>query len=226
MASDAGYWYQFNVNAGDNLVLTTTTPGGSSANGLQFINDLAPTINLYDASGNLVATATGNAADGRNDVIDWTALTSGSYRVQILGANKTNLGEYTISIQGATGGLTPFTVTSTNPAAGSRSRLPGLDHDGQRSATASCCRRVSPSDFTIDGNDATGVDRDRQPHRELHASRRPPTASTTSRSAAWSTSRASRSRPTTSRSRPTRCRRSSSRARSPTATCFSPAPQT
>ena len=46
-----------------------------------------PTLNLYDASGNLVATATGNASDGRNDVIDWTALTSGSYRVQIVGAN-------------------------------------------------------------------------------------------------------------------------------------------
>ena len=78
-------WYQFNVNAGDNLVFTTTTPGGTSANGLQFINDLMPTINLYDEAGNLVATATGNAGDGRNDVIDWTALTSGSYRVQIVG---------------------------------------------------------------------------------------------------------------------------------------------
>ena len=81
-------WYQFNVNAGDNLVITTTTPGGTSASGFQFTNDLMPTINLYDASGNLVATATGNAADGRNDVIDWTALTSGSYRVQILGAEQ------------------------------------------------------------------------------------------------------------------------------------------
>ena len=33
-------WYSFNVNAGDNLVLTTTTPGAPSASGLQFANDL------------------------------------------------------------------------------------------------------------------------------------------------------------------------------------------
>ena len=112
-------WYSFNVNAGDNLVITTTTPGVPSASGLQFANDLDPTINLYDASGNLVATATGNAPDGINDVIDWTALTSGSYRVQILGSSKANLGEYTLSIQGDTGGIGPFQVTSTNPAAGS-----------------------------------------------------------------------------------------------------------
>ena len=78
-----------------------------------------PTINLYDANGNLVATATGNAADGRNDVIDWTALTSGSYRVQILGSSKTNLGEYTISDPGGDRRRRAFTVTSTSPAAGS-----------------------------------------------------------------------------------------------------------
>ena len=60
-------WYQFNVSAGDNLVITTTTPGGASGSGQQFENDLDPTINLYDASGKLVATATGNSGDGRND---------------------------------------------------------------------------------------------------------------------------------------------------------------
>jgi Legume lectin domain/SdrD B-like domain/Bacterial pre-peptidase C-terminal domain/Bacterial Ig-like domain len=149
-------WYQFNVNAGDNLVLTTTTPGGSSANGLQFINDLDPTINLYDASGNLVATATGNAADGRNDVIDWTALSSGSYRVQILGSDKTNLGEYTIAIQGATGGPSPFQVTATNPAAGSDIgfQVSSMTVSLNGSLLLSS---VSPSDFMIDGNDATGV---------------------------------------------------------------------
>jgi methionine-rich copper-binding protein CopC/protocatechuate 3,4-dioxygenase beta subunit len=149
-------WYQFNVNAGDNLVLTTTTPGGDSASGLQFTNDLLPTLNLYDAAGNLVATATGNAADGRNDVIDWTALTSGSYRVQILGATKDSLGEYTIAIQGATGGQYPFNVVSTNPAAGS-------DINYQPSTMTVVVNNsirmdsVSPGDLTIDGVSATGV---------------------------------------------------------------------
>ena len=113
-------WYQFNVNAGDNLVITTTTPGAPSSSGLQFANDLDPTLNLYDASGNLVATATGNAPDGINDIIDWTALTPGSYRLSDRWVRaSTNLGEYTISIQGATGRTRPFSVTSTNPAAGS-----------------------------------------------------------------------------------------------------------
>ena len=149
-------WYQFNVNAGDNLVITTTTPGGSSANGQQFLNTLDPTINLYDASGNLVATATGNAADGRNDVIDFTALTSGSYRVQIEGTTNTSAGEYTIAIQGATGAATPFTVTSTNPAAGS-------DLGAQvstmvvRLSDSVYLPSVTTSDFTIDGVNATSV---------------------------------------------------------------------
>jgi protocatechuate 3,4-dioxygenase beta subunit/methionine-rich copper-binding protein CopC len=149
-------WYRFNVNAGDNLVLTTTTPGGTSANGEQFANDLTPTINLYDQAGNLVASATGNADDGRNDVIVWTALTSGSYRVQITGADKDDLGEYTIAIQGATGGNDPFTVTSTTPAAGS-------DINFQPStmtvvvSDSILLSSVSPSDLTVDGQDATGV---------------------------------------------------------------------
>jgi hypothetical protein len=149
-------WYQFNVNAGDNLVLTTTTPGVTTAGGLQLPNDLYPTLNLYDASGNLVASATGNAADGRNDVIDWTALTSGSYRVQIVGARASNVGEYTISVQGATGGLSPFSVTATTLAAGS-----DIGHQVS-SMTVSLSSSVllssvSTSDFTIDGNNATGV---------------------------------------------------------------------
>ena len=149
-------WYQFNVNAGDNLVLTTTTPGGTSANGQQFINDLDPTINLYDSDGNLVATATGNASDGINDAIDWTALSAGSYRVQILGSSPTNLGEYTISIQGATGAASPFKVTSTNPAAGSDIGYQVSSMSVSLSSSI-LLSSASPSDFTIDGNYATGV---------------------------------------------------------------------
>ena len=148
-------WYSFNVNAGDNLVISTTTPGAPSASGLQFANDLDPTINLYDDAGNLVATATGNASDGRNDVIDWTALTSGSYRVQILGATKASLGEYTISVTGDTGGLAPFTVTSTNPAAGSDIGFQVSSMDVSFSSSV-LLASINDSDFTIDGNEATG----------------------------------------------------------------------
>ena len=144
------------MNAGDNLVITTTTPGDDSGNGDQFFNGLEPTINLYDASGNLVATATGNATDGINDVIDWTALTPGSYRVQILGSSPTNVGEYTIGIQGATGGASPFSVTATNPSAGSdlgyqvSTMTVGFNSNILLSS-------VSTSDFMIGGNDATSV---------------------------------------------------------------------
>ncbi len=35
-------WYSFQANAGDGLVIQTTTPGATSASGLQFPNDLAP----------------------------------------------------------------------------------------------------------------------------------------------------------------------------------------
>jgi methionine-rich copper-binding protein CopC len=149
-------WYQFNVNAGDNLVLTTTTPGGSTASGTQFINDLMPTLNLYDANGNLVATATGNAGDGRNDLINWTALSSGSYRVQIIGATKDTVGEYTIAIQGATGGSFPFTVVSTNPAAGSDINFEPTTMTVVVSDSIAV-GSISPSDLTIDGQSATGV---------------------------------------------------------------------
>jgi len=148
-------WYSFNVNAGDNLVITTTTPGATTASGLQFVNNLDPTINLYDASGNLVATATGNAADGRNSVIDFTALTPGSYRVQVLSTND-SLGEYTVSIQGATGAATPFNVTSTTPAAGADLGYQ-VSTMGVSVSDSIDLASVSTSDFTIDGNSATGV---------------------------------------------------------------------
>ncbi len=100
-----------------------------SGSGLQFANDLDPTINLYDASGNLVATATGNAPDGINESSTGRRLTSGNYCVEIVGSSKTNLGEYTISITGDTGGLAPFTVDLDQPGRRIGHRLPGLDHD-------------------------------------------------------------------------------------------------
>ena len=143
-------YYSFNVNTGDDLTITTTTPGAPSGSGLQFPNDLDPTINLYDSSGNLVATSTGTGS------FSYTALTPGSYVVEIDGSSKTNLGEYTLSVTGDTGGLNPFQVTSTNPAAGSDIgyQVSSLTATFSGSVLLSS---ISDSDFTIDGNEATGV---------------------------------------------------------------------
>ena len=76
--------------------------------------------------------------------------------MQILGSSKTNLGEYTISVQGDTGGLAPFTVTSTNPAAGSDIGYQVSTMTVTFSSSV-LLSSISASDFTIDGNEATGV---------------------------------------------------------------------
>ena len=59
------------------------------------------------------------------------------------------------AIKGATGGR-PFNGHLDQPGRRIATRLPGLDHGRSRSAAACCSRAISPSDFTIDGNAATG----------------------------------------------------------------------
>jgi hypothetical protein len=145
-------WYSFNVNAGDNLILASTTPGGTSASGQQFINDFSLRLDLYDPTGTLVATGTKNA-DGRNEMLFYTALSSGAYRLEVTGEFST--GEYTAAIQGATGGQNAFMVTATNPSAGAD--LP--TQPSSMSVTFSdsvLVSSLSDSDFTIDGVNATG----------------------------------------------------------------------
>src|SRR6516164_1140321 len=96
-ASDAD-WYSFSVNAGDNLVLDTTTPSDGPG---EFLNTLNPHIELYDPSGNLVASGTA-LADGRNESLSYTALVSGTYLGRVTGESGTT-GEYVLQEQGATG---------------------------------------------------------------------------------------------------------------------------
>ena len=136
-------------------------------------------IDLYDASGNLVATATGNAPDGINSIIDYVATTPGNYVLPIDGSSKTNLGEYTISITGDTGGLNPFQGHLDQPGRRLRPRLPGLDPD----------RNVQRQRAPIEYQRQRFHDRrqrshrrdvDEQQHGESSPSRRPRTASITS----------------------------------------------
>ncbi len=107
-------YYSVPVNAGDSLSLSTTTPSDGPN---LFGNTLAPQIDLYDPSGNPVASGT-VGADGRNETLSYTASVAGTYSVRLTAQGKTQ-GEYTLAVQGATGGLPPFTVTSTTPANGS-----------------------------------------------------------------------------------------------------------
>ncbi|HKF42486.1 MAG TPA: PPC domain-containing protein [Thermoanaerobaculia bacterium] len=116
---DADY-YAFGVNAGDNLVISTATPADGSG---QFVNTLNPHIQLYDKDGNLVASGT-VMADGRNEQINYTALSTGAYRVEINGETGTT-GEYVLEFQGNTGAppsaFTPDTspctaITAASPA--------------------------------------------------------------------------------------------------------------
>ena len=77
-------WYSFDVTAGARIRLETSTPGHS--------NTLNPKIDLFDPSGNLVDS--GDAlADGRNESLQFTATTTGVYRVRVIREGPT-IGEY------------------------------------------------------------------------------------------------------------------------------------
>ena len=107
-------YYSVPVNAGDVLSLSTTTP----SDGPNLIgNTLSPQIDLYNPSGTLVASGT-VGADGRNETLNYTASAAGTYAVRVTAANNTQ-GVYVLAVQGATGGLPPFLVSSTSPANGS-----------------------------------------------------------------------------------------------------------
>ncbi|MGZ3383732.1 MAG: SdrD B-like domain-containing protein [Isosphaeraceae bacterium] len=111
-------FYSVNANVGDNLHFATTTPAGGPN---EFVNNLHPELLLYDPNGNLVAIANGNAADGRNSVIDFTVPDgdAGKWTIEVTASPDTptlTAGEYGLLVTGATGTLSPFEVSSTVPA--------------------------------------------------------------------------------------------------------------
>jgi hypothetical protein len=86
--------YTYNVTAANRgLVIETITPA-DGAN--QFVNTLNPNLELYDPSGNLVATGTAGP-DGRNKSIKYVAATPGLYRIHVVGGSATT-GEYFLGV--------------------------------------------------------------------------------------------------------------------------------
>jgi hypothetical protein len=111
-------FYKFGANAGDDLHMATHTPAGGPG---EFVNTFFPELLLYDANGNLVAVAAGNASDGRNSVLDFTVPDgdAGAWTVEITASPNTpspSTGEYVLAVTGDTG--TPpaaFTPSAPNP---------------------------------------------------------------------------------------------------------------
>ena len=151
------HYYSELANAGDNLHFATSTPAGGPN---EFVNNLFPELELYDPKGHLVAVAAGNASDGHNSVIDFTVPSgnAGKWTIEILSSVNTpnpTYGEFGLAASGATGGLVPFTVTTTTPADGSLVQPP-TDYIVTFSQPV-LGTSLSPGELTINGVPATSV---------------------------------------------------------------------
>jgi PKD repeat protein len=85
-------WYKIDVTGGNPINLSTSTPSDGPG---EFVNVLAPGIELYDPAGVLVASGT-TLVDGRNQAIaGYVPLGTGEYRVRVMGRDSTK-GEYAL----------------------------------------------------------------------------------------------------------------------------------
>jgi hypothetical protein len=107
-------WYSVWADAGNVLEIRTSTPAGGAG---EFVNLLDPRIQLYGPADGLLATGAA-LPDGRNELITWTALVPGRYRVRV-SAETAAAGEYVLAIGGNSGSIAPaFRVVGTAPAEG------------------------------------------------------------------------------------------------------------
>src|SRR5205807_2294947 len=112
-------YYQFNANPGDSLTVDVTAFNAAEAgNSGEFQNGLQPGLGLFDAAGNLVATASDDGSGHAQILYTVPDGAGGAYFVQVLGEND-SIGEYVLDVSGATGAANPFTVTATDPTANS-----------------------------------------------------------------------------------------------------------
>lgn len=95
-------YYSIAVVAGNALSLSTQTPGDGNSG----LNALDPVVELYNASGALVATNDNGAADGRNAKLTHTAQQTGTYTIRVR-ANADTSGVYTLVAKGYTGSGAP-----------------------------------------------------------------------------------------------------------------------
>jgi hypothetical protein len=151
--------YRLTLDGGKKIEVSTLTPADGTG---EFVNNLDLMVSIFDASGQLVATADNTATDGRNvDALKYTVPKNGGGTFYIVVAPSTatphpTQGEYVISVDSA--GITPlaFQVTSVNPPDGSLMRF-GPSQVEIKLNDVFLSPTLQASDLKLDGVPATGV---------------------------------------------------------------------
>ena len=125
-SGDSDDWYLITTTASKNqIILETHTPGDGSG---QFVNTLAPKIDVFNQSFNIIATGT-VGPDGRNESLQTGELVPGEYRVRVRAKNGSK-GEYYLSSQlDSIAVLNTVTIDNGTPQR-SKVRSITLDFDG------------------------------------------------------------------------------------------------
>ncbi|HEY8668670.1 MAG TPA: M36 family metallopeptidase, partial [Tepidisphaeraceae bacterium] len=144
--------YAVTLAAGAHLTAATSTPGDGAGEPLNAFN---PRLRLLDSAGTMITSDDNSAADGRNAVLSYTAGTAGKYFVEVSSTTTSStLGDYVLTIGGASTALPPFTGTITSPASGAKVKT------APTTVTVSfndsvLLGSVSAGDLTVDGVAAT-----------------------------------------------------------------------
>ncbi len=133
-------FYSFTLNAGDTVVLRTSTPGDGSG---EFVNTLDPALDLYNPSGAQITTDDNSGADGRNAEIVYTATATGVYKIRVYARGGTS-GEYVLDLGNGMSVVLPADVSETAGSASGTITVPSAPaSDLTISLTSSNPSRVS-----------------------------------------------------------------------------------
>lgn len=150
--------YLIQVNAGDELHITTATPfDGEGAPA----NTLDARVELYDSTSGLTPVASNDdgAADGRNADLTYVATTGGTYKIKVIAEAGALSGEYVLRVTGATGAANAApTVIASSPVEGKRLNVAptSITLDISESVLATS---LGVDDLSIDGGaSVTGVE--------------------------------------------------------------------
>jgi hypothetical protein len=141
--------YEVAVGGGQTLTVQTQTP----LDGQPINNRLVPKVNIFDSAGNLVASSSRSAPDGKNVLLNYVAG-GDFYFVQVTSADG-SAGEYVLTLSGQTGVEPDFAVTSTTPANHALFRIAPTTFDVGFNDSV-LVSSVAASALTIDGVAATG----------------------------------------------------------------------